>query len=41
MREGEEDMQMVLLILLAAFQVIMTGYLVENPDFYQLNAYTW
>ena len=41
MREGEEDMQMVLLILLAAFQVIMTGYLVENPDFYQLDAYTW
>ena len=34
-------MQMVLLILLAAFQVIMTGYLVENPDFYQLDAYTW
>ena len=34
-------MQMVLLILLAAFQVIMTGYLVETPDFYQLDAYTW
>lgn len=34
-------MQVVLLILLAVFQVIMTGYLVENPDFYQLDAYTW
>lgn len=34
-------MQVVLLILLAAFQVVMTDYLVDNPDFYQLDAYTW
>ena len=41
MREGEPDMQVVLLILLAAFQVVMTDYLADNPDFYQLDAYTW
>ncbi len=34
-------MQVVLLILLAVFQVIMTNYLAGNPDFYQLDAYTW
>lgn len=34
-------MQLVLLILLAVFQVVMMNYLVDNPDFYQLDAYTW
>lgn len=34
-------MQVVLLILLAVFQVVMADYLVDNPDFYQLGAYTW
>ena len=34
-------MRVVLLILLAAFQVVMADYLVGNPDFYQLDAYTW
>lgn len=41
MRVGEVDMQVVLLILLAVFQVVMVDYLAGNPDFYQLDAYTW
>ena len=32
---------LLLIILLAAFQTTMTDYLVNNPDFYQLDAYTW
>ena len=34
-------MQMILLLILAVFQVIVTDYLITNPDFYQLDAYTW
>lgn len=34
-------MVLILILLLAMFQVTMTDYLVNNPDFYQLNAYTW
>ena len=34
-------MQIILLLILAVFQVTMTDYLVTNPDFYQLDAYTW
>ena len=34
-------MLVILLFLLAAFQVTMTDYLIQNPDFYQLDAYTW
>ncbi len=34
-------MRIFLLLLLAVFQVSMTTYLLENPDFYQLDAYTW
>lgn len=34
-------MLVLLLILLAAFQVTVTDYLITNPDFYQLDAYTW
>ncbi|MCI8888035.1 MAG: M23 family metallopeptidase [Hungatella sp.] len=34
-------MQVLLLILLAVFQVTVTDYLISNPDFYQLDAYTW
>ncbi len=34
-------MRLFLLILLAAFQVTVTDYLIYNPDFYQLDAYTW
>lgn len=30
----------VLILLLAVFQVTMTDYLVNNPDYYQLDAYT-
>ena len=33
--------QMILLLILAVFQVIVTDYLITNPDFYQLDAYTW
>lgn len=34
-------MRVLLLILLAVFQVTVTDYLIFNPDFYQLAAYTW
>ena len=34
-------MQIILLLILAVFQVTVTDYLVTNPDFYQLDAYTW
>lgn len=34
-------MQIILILILAVFQVVMTDYLVTNPDFYQLSAYTW
>lgn len=34
-------MQIILLLILAVFQVTMTDYLITNPDFYQLDAYTW
>lgn len=34
-------MQMIILLLLAVFQVTVTDYLITNPDFYQLDAYTW
>ncbi len=34
-------MRILLILLLALFQVSMTEYLVRNPDFYQLDAYTW
>lgn len=32
---------LILIVLLAMFQVTMTDYLVNNPDFYQLDGYTW
>lgn len=32
---------LILIVLLAMFQVTMTDHLVNNPDFYQLDAYTW
>lgn len=41
MKVGEQDMRVVLLILLAVFHVTVTDYLIRNPDFYQLDAYTW
>ena len=41
MKEVEADMRVLLLILLAFFQVTVTEYLVANPDFYQLDGYTW
>ena len=31
----------ILLIMLAAFQVTLSDYLVNNPDYYQLDSYTW
>ena len=31
----------VLILLLAVFQVTMVDYLANNPDYYQLDAYTW
>lgn len=34
-------MRILLLILLALVNVCLRGYLTENPDFYQLDAYTW
>ncbi len=34
-------MRIFLLILLALVNVCMRGYLTSNPDFYQLDAYTW
>lgn len=34
-------MRLLLILLLAALQVSMTHYLVHNPEFYQLDAYTW
>lgn len=34
-------MRVILLFVLAVFQVTMTEYLIQNPDFYQLDAYTW
>ena len=33
MSRGEPDMLVLLLILLAAFQVTVTDYLITNPDF--------
>lgn len=41
MRKGTVVMQIILLVVLAVFQVTMTDYLIKNPDFYQLDAYTW
>lgn len=41
MKAWEKDMLIFLLLVLAVFQVTMTDYLVNNPDFYQLDAYTW
>ena len=41
MKEVEGDMRVLLLILLACFQVTVTDYLINNPDFYQLDSYTW
>lgn len=32
---------LVLILLLSMFQVNLADYLVNNPDFYQLDAYTW
>lgn len=34
-------MRLLFLILLAVFQVTVTDYLISNPDFYQLDGYTW
>lgn len=34
-------MVLILILLLALFQVSMINNLVNNPDFYQLDAYTW
>lgn len=34
-------MILILICLLAVFQVTMVDYLVNNPDYYQLDAYTW
>lgn len=34
-------MRFLLLLLLALLQVSLTDYLIRNPDFYQLDAYTW
>lgn len=34
-------MQILLLLILSVFQVTVVDYLVTNPDFYQLDAYTW
>ncbi len=34
-------MRLLLLLILAVFQVTMTDYLVHNPDFYQLDSDTW
>lgn len=31
----------ILILLLACFQVTMVDYLYNNPDYYQLDAYTW
>ena len=33
-------MILFLILLLAVFQCTITQYLVENPDYYQLGAYT-
>lgn len=41
MKERETDMLVFLIVILAVFQVTMTEHLVNNPDFYQLDAYTW
>lgn len=41
MKVREKDMLIFLILVLAVFQVTMTDYLVNNPDFYQLDAYTW
>lgn len=34
-------MVLILILLLAVFQVTLVDNLVNNPDFYQLDAYTW
>lgn len=34
-------MPVILLLVLALFQGTVTRYLLQNPDFYQLGAYTW
>ncbi len=34
-------MRVILLLLLAAWNVCLGEYLVRNPDYYQLDAYTW
>lgn len=31
----------LLILLLALFQAVVTDYLIHNPDYYQLNSYTW
>ena len=34
-------MIILFILLLAVFQVTVSSYLIENPDYYQLDAYTW
>lgn len=38
---GGDMLVFILLIMLAAFQVTLSDYLVNNPDYYQLDSYTW
>ena len=32
---------LILILMLAAFQVTLSDYLVNNPDYYQLDGSTW
>ena len=41
MNQAEADMIILFILLLAVFQVTVSSYLIENPDYYQLDAYTW
>ena len=34
-------MPLILILMLALFQGVITNYLILNPDYYQLGAYTW
>ena len=38
MNQAEADMIILFILLLAVFQVTVSSYLIENPDYYQLDA---
>ena len=38
---GGDMLTFILILILALFQVTLSDYLVNNPNYYQLDSYTW